>query len=94
METMAIILIIYSFIMMVVGVALFCSSDENEIEVVISSILLFLSGVTAFIIGINIPSLDNYGKKMLHHQYTIEYTNRVNSQNQVVSRDTTVVWKK
>ena len=92
METLVIGILAITGAMLVLGIIISIGLTEEEGRIFGFGLLCF--GAPIIILAIQIPSPKSYGKKMLHHQYTIEYTNRVNSQNQVVSRDTTVVWKK
>ena len=56
-------------------------------------VMLILLGVIFMILGISMSDTVHYSKKVIRHEYTIGYTYTMNNQNQIVTKDTLLMWK-
>lgn len=84
------IVAIIGVILLVIAVIFFERKPDNSMG-------MYVIGLVLSFIGICLESTsdisDKYATKVIKHQYSIEYTLKVNNNNQVVERDTTLIWK-
>ena len=82
---------IASLILIGVGIAHFVSLKFDEGG--LSGIFMTFMGIIILCCVVSIPTSEWYGTKVLKHEYDVQYTNKVNSKNQIVSTDTVIIWK-
>lgn len=92
MNTGILLAVILSTILIIIGIANFVSLEIEEGG--LSGVIIAVFGIAIIICCVvSIPTSRYYETKVLKHKYEIQYINKVNSSNQIVSRDTVIIWK-
>ena len=91
MNTGILLVAILSTILIIIGIVNFVSFEIEEGG--LSGAIIAVFGIAIICCVVSIPTSGYYEIKVLKHKYEIQYINEVNSSNQIVSRDTVLIWK-
>lgn len=91
MNTGILLVAILSTILIIIGIVNFVSFEIEEGG--LSGAIIAVFGIAIICCIVSIPTSRYYETKVLKHKYEIQYINKVNSSNQIVSRDTVIIWK-
>ena len=91
MNTGILLVAILSTILIIIGIVNFVSFEIEEGG--LSGAIIAVFGIAIICCVVSIPTSRYYETKVLKHKYEIQYINKVNSSNQIVSTDTVIIWK-
>ena len=91
MNTGILLVAILSTILIIIGIVNFVSFEIEEDG--LSGDIIAVFGIAIICCVVSIPTSRYYETKVLKHKYEIQYINKVNSSNQIVSTDTVIIWK-
>lgn len=91
MNTGILLVAILSTILIIIGIVNFVSFEIEEGG--LSGAIIAVFGIAIICCVVSIPTSRYYETKVIKHKYEIQYINKVNSSNQIVSTDTVIIWK-